>query len=364
LRWDYTRVLFLAPLLFIIVLEALSREFRTGIPWELRYADDLALVADTLEGCLAKLKAWKDGMERKGLRVNMKKTKLLVSGSGLNILKDSGTHPCAVCRSGVGSNSIQCTECRFWVHKKCCGIQGKLVNNPDYRCPRCLGLSRPIDGRPITEVAVNGTNLEVEASFCYLGDMICAGGGCGLAITTRCCTAWGKFKKLLPILTSKHISLLTRGKVFNTCVRAALLHASETWAPNATDLQKLRRNDRAMIRWICGTKPLDETPSQVLCNRLGIPEVINALRERRLRWYGHVMRSSSCINTVTSLKVSGRGKRGRPRKTWSQCIQDDLAACNLTDSDALNRITWRTNLRRSSRLLPTSASGMPAADDK
>ena len=30
----------LKPLLFIIVLEALSREFRTGCPWELLYADD------------------------------------------------------------------------------------------------------------------------------------------------------------------------------------------------------------------------------------------------------------------------------------------------------------------------------------
>ena len=31
----------LSPLLFIIVLEALSREFREGLPMELLYADDL-----------------------------------------------------------------------------------------------------------------------------------------------------------------------------------------------------------------------------------------------------------------------------------------------------------------------------------
>ena len=35
----------LSPLLFIIVLEALSKKFRTGQPWELFYADDLALLA-------------------------------------------------------------------------------------------------------------------------------------------------------------------------------------------------------------------------------------------------------------------------------------------------------------------------------
>ena len=60
----------LSPLLFIIVLEALSRDFRTGVPWELLYADDLALIAESLEECIAKFEAWKSGMESKGLRVN------------------------------------------------------------------------------------------------------------------------------------------------------------------------------------------------------------------------------------------------------------------------------------------------------
>ena len=39
----------LSPLLFILVLEALSREFRTGIPWELLYTNDQVLIADTQE---------------------------------------------------------------------------------------------------------------------------------------------------------------------------------------------------------------------------------------------------------------------------------------------------------------------------
>ena len=38
-----------SPLLFIIVLEALSRKFRTGLPWELLYEDDLVLMADSME---------------------------------------------------------------------------------------------------------------------------------------------------------------------------------------------------------------------------------------------------------------------------------------------------------------------------
>ena len=38
----------LSPLLFIIVLEALSREFRSGVPWEDLYADDLVIMLNRL----------------------------------------------------------------------------------------------------------------------------------------------------------------------------------------------------------------------------------------------------------------------------------------------------------------------------
>ena len=191
----------LSPFLFILVLEALLSQFHTGAPWELLYADDLAVMADSLEECIARLKVWKEGMEPKGLRVNMK-TKLMVSGPGRDILRDSGAFPCAVCQSGVGVNSIQCSQCMYWVHKKCSGVSGRLAEDPDNVCPRCCDQAPPIDNRPVTQVDVDGTQLDVESNFCYLGDMLCAGGGCKLAIITRCSTAWEKFKRLLPILTS------------------------------------------------------------------------------------------------------------------------------------------------------------------
>ena len=67
----------LSPLLFIIIMEALSREFRTGCPWELLYADDLVIVANSFEELKAKLKQWKNGLERNGLKVNVGKTKIM-----------------------------------------------------------------------------------------------------------------------------------------------------------------------------------------------------------------------------------------------------------------------------------------------
>ena len=39
----------LSTLLFVIVMEAISREFSVALPWELLYADDLAVIAETEE---------------------------------------------------------------------------------------------------------------------------------------------------------------------------------------------------------------------------------------------------------------------------------------------------------------------------
>ena len=45
----------LIPLLFIIVLEALLCEFGAGVCWEDLYADDLVIIADSLEECVRRL---------------------------------------------------------------------------------------------------------------------------------------------------------------------------------------------------------------------------------------------------------------------------------------------------------------------
>ena len=106
-------------------------------------------------------------MEKKGLRVNMGKTKIMVSGMDLDLLKKSGKDPCGVCQKGVGSNAIFCGGCLCWIHKKCSGIKGPLRPDPDFRCARCLGKARPIDGRTVKEVKVDDETMEDVPEFCY-----------------------------------------------------------------------------------------------------------------------------------------------------------------------------------------------------
>jgi len=61
----------LSTLLFVTVMEALSREFRVALQLELLYADDLFVIAETEYDLIKRLNEWKDFVENRGTRVNM-----------------------------------------------------------------------------------------------------------------------------------------------------------------------------------------------------------------------------------------------------------------------------------------------------
>ena len=227
-----------------------------------------------------------------------------------------------------------------------------------------MGNACPIDGRPQSEVQVGPDKLEVVASFCYLGDMLSAGGGCEMAITTRVKTAWKKFRELLPVLTSRHLSYKTRGHVYSSCMQSAMLHASETWPLTKTNLQRLQRNDRAMIRQVCSIKPdhVARVRSSELLAKLQLEDLDLILSERRLRWFEHVERSSGAIRTAYDMQIDS--KRGGGGGGWEAQAnmeetdwetEKDCREWKLTTVDPQERSTWRSGVRSAMR----AASQLP-----
>jgi len=93
-------------------MEAISGEFRVALPWELLYGDDLAVIAETEDELIKRLNEWKDNGESKGMRVNMNKTKVMISGERQKVRQKAVRWPCGICSKGVGSNSLKCTIAR------------------------------------------------------------------------------------------------------------------------------------------------------------------------------------------------------------------------------------------------------------
>ena len=136
-----------------------------------------------------------------------------------------------------------------------------------------------------------------------------------------------------------------------------MLHANETWPLTKTNLQRLQRNDRAMIRQICSIKPEDvaRVRSSKLLAKLQLEDLDLILRERRLRWFGHVERSSGAIRTAYDIQIDGRRGAGRPKQTWKKLTEKDCREWKLTTVDPQERSTWRSGVRSAMR----AASQLP-----
>jgi len=109
--------------------------------------------------------------------------------------------PCGVCSRGVGSNSIQCTSCQKWVHKKCSGINGSM-----YKVMKsfiCRGCSNHVisTGRSSVDIGASA-NLEVVDKFCYLGDMLSVDGDADAAMEARIRIGWNILRQSVPLLTN------------------------------------------------------------------------------------------------------------------------------------------------------------------
>ena len=122
-----------------------------------------------------KIKCWKEGMELKGLRVNTSKTKVMCCKVRSGQMENSGKWPCGVCRKGVGANSIVCTVCKVWVHERCSRLTGSL-DAVGFECRRCVEGTGHEEVKKEIEIEHVG-KLECADTFCYLGDIIGAGGG-------------------------------------------------------------------------------------------------------------------------------------------------------------------------------------------
>ena len=191
--------------------------------------------------------------------------------------------------------------------------------------------------------------LEEVEKFCYLGDMISCFGGASEAVRARIGSAWKKFRELSGVLVGKQgLSLMQRGKIYQCCVRPVLLYCCETWELTVADEMRLCGVERRTIRMMCGVRLVDRVSTDFLRDKVGVVVTIkNSIIQRRLRWYGHVIRRdiSSQIREVMEHEIPGKRKKGRPRKSWEECVKKDLERYGLRREDVYDRVKWREHIK-------------------
>ena len=85
----------------------------------------------------------------------------------------------------------------------------------------------------------------------------------------------------------------------------------------------------------------DRKRSVDLYSLLGVQSVADVLRRGRLRWFGHLEQRSVDDWVSACRKVELAGRDGRNRKTWKECVDDDMKVLALHSEWVVFRDVWR-----------------------
>lgn len=166
-------------------------------------------------------------------------------------------------------------------------------------------------------------------------------------VAHRVNVAWQKWRSVTGVLCDTRMPVRTKGKVYKTAVRPALIYGAECWTVKESHVQKLHTAEMKMLRWSGGVTRLDKVRNEYIRGSFKVAPIHNKLTENRLRWYGHVMRrpEEHVVKTALSLPENKRG-RGRPPLTWWTSMTKLLKKEQLPDPTTLDRMSWRREIRR------------------
>jgi hypothetical protein len=170
------------------------------------------------------------------------------------------------------------------------------------------------------DININIRNQKIETadSFTYLGCTITKDQRHDTEISVRLAKASKAFNSLRHVIWHrKSVSITARLRIFRACVLPVLLYGSETWARTIKQEQRITTFYNKCLRTIIGVNIGDRMFNETLLDITGQPSIENIMRRNRLRWFGHVNRSTNPVGSPSLIK-----------KAMFSYFRDEKRLCN------------------------------------
>ena len=104
-------------------------------------------------------------------------------------------------------------------------------------------------------------------------------------------------------------------------VTSIFLYACESWTLTAELQRRIQRMEMRCYRKIVYISYKDHVTNEDVCAKIqqaigSHEELLTIVKRRKLRWYGHVSRSSGLAKTILQGTVKGERRQGRQCKRW------------------------------------------------
>jgi endonuclease/exonuclease/phosphatase family metal-dependent hydrolase len=203
-----------------------------------------------------------------------------------------------------------------------------------------------LNNRSSESFKINGADIETVDDFTYLGSVVAADGGTPKDISSRINKARATFSKLKNIWRDNNISLKTKTKVFNACVKSVLLYGCETWFVTNNITSKIQSFVNRCLRFILKIWWPKKISNQELWKKTGQVDINLQIKKRKYGWIGHTLRKSTTeiCHSALEWNPQGRRKQGRPKATWRRTVLKESGKKSFGELRALaeNRTRWRS----------------------
>nr|VZI47734.1 unnamed protein product [Spirometra erinaceieuropaei] len=193
-------------------------------------------------------------------------------------------------------------------------------------------------------LGIDGCQIEEADSFKYLGAKLLPNGQSKDDIVSRIDATRWVFSSLWKCLwIRRDLSIATKIHVYRASVRSVLLYGCECWALRMEDERELEGFDHHCLRTILRVKFIDFVSNETVRARCVIARITQAIQERRLRWFGHVLRRPPQELSRTALDPAplphGRRRRRSQLRTWLGTVRQDMEVVLGSSVFGLRR--WR-----------------------
>lgn len=261
----------LSPLLFNVYSEEIFQHLENinaGVKVNgvninnIRYADDTALIADSLEGLELLLQKVNQYSQELGLSINIAKTKFMTVSR---------------------KNSLNTAQL-------------KLGNE----------------------------TIERVQHYKYLGCWLNSEWDTSQEVKCRIECARNAFKKLGKVLTSRDFNIALKIRFIRCYVWSTLLYGSEIWTLKVRDMNRLEAFEMWIYRRILKISWVDHISNETVLQRLNKNrEILGTIKRRKTAYFGHIMRNQKyeMLQLILQGKINGKRGIGRKQISWLRNIR-------------------------------------------
>jgi len=204
------------------------------------------------------------------------------------------------------------------------------------------------------KLKVDGQEINRVSEFVYLGSLFTDNSGEAeleqqfgsdqAPIQHRIIKANKRFSGMYRFFRSR-AALRLKCAAFFAFVYPVATWGCETWTVTEQTLSLLDVWMRSKMRRMLGATLFDHLNNEDLHKNTESIPLTEMIRERRLRYIGHIARypEERWVRLVLNAKVEGyeRKQRGAPKKTWLSTISADLKSLHASWEDCMDREHWK-----------------------